>query len=34
MIGVYCGSRRYDFDNVTVLPVADFVKALFAGEIF
>ena len=34
MIGVYCGSRRYDFDNVTVLPVVDFVKALFAGEIF
>ena len=34
MIGVYCGSRRYDFDNVTVLPVADFVKALFAGEVF
>jgi predicted AAA+ superfamily ATPase len=34
MIGVYCGSRRYEFDNVTVLPAADFVKALFAGEIF
>jgi len=34
MIGVYCGPRRYEFDNVTVLPVAAFVKALFAGEIF
>jgi predicted AAA+ superfamily ATPase len=34
MIGVYCGSRRYEFDNVTVLPVGNFVKALFAGEIF
>jgi len=34
MIGVYCGSRRYEFDHVTVLPVAEFVKALFAGEIF
>jgi predicted AAA+ superfamily ATPase len=34
MIGVYCGMRRYEFENVTVLPVADFVKALFAGEIF
>jgi predicted AAA+ superfamily ATPase len=34
MIGVYCGSWRYEFDNVTVLPVAEFVKALFAGEIF
>ena len=34
MIGVYCGSRSYEFDNVSVLPVANFVKALFAGEIF
>jgi predicted AAA+ superfamily ATPase len=34
LIGVYCGSRRYEFDNVTVLPVVDFLKALFAGEIF
>jgi predicted AAA+ superfamily ATPase len=34
MIGVYCGSRRYEFDNVSVLPVAEFVKALFAGEVF
>jgi hypothetical protein len=34
MIGVYCGSRRYEFDNVTVVPVAEFVKALFAGEVF
>jgi len=34
MIGVYCGSRRYEFDNVTVLPVAEFVRALFAGEVF
>jgi predicted AAA+ superfamily ATPase len=34
MIGVYCGSRRYDFDEVSVLPVAEFVKELFAGEIF
>jgi phytoene/squalene synthetase len=34
MIGVYCGSRRYEFDNITVLPVAEFVKALFAGEVF
>jgi hypothetical protein len=34
MIGVYCGSRRYVFDSVEVLPVADFVKELFAGEVF
>ena len=34
MIGVYCGSRIYEFDNVTVLPVAEFVKELFAGEVF
>jgi predicted AAA+ superfamily ATPase len=34
MIGVYCGSRRYVFDNIDVLPVAAFVQALFAGEIF
>lgn len=34
MIGVYCGSRSYQFDNIKVLPVADFVTALFAGEIF
>jgi len=34
MIGVYCGPRRYEFGDVTVLPAADFVKALFAGEIF
>jgi hypothetical protein len=34
MIGIYCGPRRYDFDGVTVLPVAEFVKELFAGEVF
>jgi predicted AAA+ superfamily ATPase len=34
MIGVYCGSRSYQFDNVKVWPVAEFVKALFAGEVF
>ena len=34
MIGVYCGSRTYQFDNVRVWPVAEFVKALFAGEVF
>ena len=34
MIGVYCGPRSYQFDEVRVLPYADFIKALFAGEIF
>jgi len=34
MIGVYCGSRSYKFDSVDVLPYADFIKALFSGEIF
>ncbi len=34
MFGVYCGSRSYQFDSLTVLPFADFIKALFAGEVF
>jgi hypothetical protein len=34
MIGVYCGSRSYRFDAIQVWPVGDFVKALFAGEVF
>ena len=34
MIGVYCGTRSYLFDNIHVWPVGDFVKALFSGEVF
>jgi len=34
MVGIYCGSRRYEFDGVSVLPVVDFLEALFAGKIF
>jgi predicted AAA+ superfamily ATPase len=34
MIGIYCGSRRYDFEGLRVLPVAEFVQALHAGEVF
>ena len=34
LIGVYCGSRRYQFDVLTILPLEEFVKALHAGEIF
>ncbi len=33
MIGVYCGSRRYEFDKVTVVPVSEFLKELFDGEV-
>jgi len=34
MVGVYCGERTYRFGDIDVLPVAEFVKVLFAGEIF
>jgi predicted AAA+ superfamily ATPase len=34
MIGVYCGSRSYRFDNIQVWPVKDFIKALFGGDVF
>jgi len=34
MIGIYCGSRAYKFEDVQVWPVEDFLKALHAGDIF
>jgi len=34
MFGVYCGSRGYQFDNIAVLPFVEFIKVLFAGEVF
>jgi uncharacterized protein len=34
MIGVYCGTRRYRYDSMDVLPFSDFIKTLHAGEIF
>ncbi len=34
MVGAYCGSRTYQFEDIQVLPVPEFVKKLFAGEIF
>jgi hypothetical protein len=34
LIGVYCGTRGYRFGSIQVFPVKDFVKALFAGEVF
>jgi len=34
MFGVYCGDRTYRFDRVTVVPVSDFIQALFRGDVF
>ena len=34
MIAVYCGPRAYRFDEIQVLSMADFIKALYAGEVF
>ncbi len=34
MYGVYCGSRPYLFDDVKVMPVRDFINALYRDEIF
>lgn len=30
----YTGTRRYKRDGLTVLPVAEFLRALRAGEVF
>lgn len=32
--GVYTGPRRYEYADLTVLPVADFLRALHAGQVF
>jgi predicted AAA+ superfamily ATPase len=34
MIGVYCGSRIYRFDDIEILPLEGFLDALFSGHIF
>jgi uncharacterized protein len=34
MFGVYGGERSYRFGDIQVLPVKEFVTALFAGEVF
>lgn len=34
MVGIYCGSRSYNVDDLQVWPVAEFVKALHAGGVF
>ena len=34
MIGIYNGKRAYHFDGVDVLPVAEFLKQLYQGDVF
>lgn len=34
MFGVYRGNRAYHYDGIDVLPVADFLKLLYQGDIF
>ena len=34
MIGVYCGSRSYRFEDIEVLPLEGFLDALFSGDVF
>jgi predicted AAA+ superfamily ATPase len=34
MIGVYCGAKRYQFENVAVMPVREFIVDLYNGKIF
>jgi predicted AAA+ superfamily ATPase len=34
MVGVYCGSREYTFDDVMVLPFEQFISRLYEGKIF
>ena len=34
MIGVYTGKQAYHFDGLDVLPVDQFLKRLYAGQVF
>ena len=34
MICIYCGAKSYEFDNVTVIPVYEFIGELYNGKIF
>ncbi len=34
IFGIYMGSRTYHFDGVDVLPLSEFFKQLYKGEIF
>ena len=34
MIGVYTGKQSYHFDGLDVLPVEEFLKRLYAGQVF
>lgn len=34
LFGIYTGERTYEFDNLSVLPVREFLAALHRGEVF
>lgn len=34
MICVYTGDKYYKYDNLTVMPVVEFLKALHSGNVF
>jgi uncharacterized protein len=34
MLGIYTGRRAYHFDGIDVLPVSEFLKRLYQGEVF
>jgi hypothetical protein len=34
MIGVYTGQRMYHFNGLDVLPVEEFLKRLYQGDVF
>lgn len=34
MVAIYCGTQKYQFDNVTVIPVRGFIGELYDGKIF
>ncbi len=34
LFGVYCGTDRYYFDGIDVLPVNTFLEMLYNGEVF
>ena len=34
MFGIYMGKRAYNFGSIDVLPVQDFLRLLYQGEVF
>jgi hypothetical protein len=34
MIGIYTGERRYNFNDIDVLPIKVFIDELYKGNIF